>query len=150
MLGWVQDVLLQIDILQFLKFKQRYVKMGSFWSTIPIWSLNHKLTIRTTIKSIWLMQFWRIFVWKFSANHYQSIWQSLFLIKSNAFNIFFWTSTFRRIHLNYENCSLRNILFQMLKYSDYKSLIAKTFEGNIKNESCKWYLGNQEQKKQCF
>ena len=25
MLGWVQDVPLQIDILQFLKFKQRYV-----------------------------------------------------------------------------------------------------------------------------
>ena len=34
----------------------------------------------------------------------------------------------------------------MLKYSDYKSLIVKTFEGNTKNESCKWYLGNQEQK----
>ena len=27
MLGWVQDVLLQTDTLQFLKFKQRYVKM---------------------------------------------------------------------------------------------------------------------------
>ena len=27
MLDWVQDVLLQIDLLQFLKFKQRYVKM---------------------------------------------------------------------------------------------------------------------------
>ena len=26
MLGWVQDVLLQIDTLQFLKFKQRYVR----------------------------------------------------------------------------------------------------------------------------
>ena len=25
MLGWVQDVLLQINTLQFLKFKQRYV-----------------------------------------------------------------------------------------------------------------------------
>ena len=31
-------------------------------------------------------------------------------------------------------------------YSDYKSLIAKTFNGNIKNESCKCYLGNKEQK----
>ena len=28
MLGWVQDVPLQIDSLQFLNFKQRYVKMG--------------------------------------------------------------------------------------------------------------------------
>ena len=27
MLGWVQDVPLQIDTLQFLKFKQRYVNM---------------------------------------------------------------------------------------------------------------------------
>ena len=27
MLDWDQDVLLQIDLLQFLKFKQRYVKM---------------------------------------------------------------------------------------------------------------------------
>ena len=26
MLGWVQDVPLQIDTLQFLKFKRRYVK----------------------------------------------------------------------------------------------------------------------------
>ena len=35
----------------------------------------------------------------------------------------------------------------MLKqYSDYKSLIAKTFDGNVKNESCKCYLGNKEQK----
>ena len=35
----------------------------------------------------------------------------------------------------------------MLKqHSDYKNLIAKTFDGNIKNESCKCYLGNEEQK----
>ena len=27
MLGWVQDVPLQIDALKFFKFKQRYVKM---------------------------------------------------------------------------------------------------------------------------
>ena len=27
MLGWDQDVPLQIDLLLFLKFKQRYVKM---------------------------------------------------------------------------------------------------------------------------
>ena len=38
----------------------------------------------------------------------------------------------------------------MVKYSDYKSLIVKTFEGNIKNENCKWYLGNQEQKNDVF
>ena len=28
MLGWGQDVPLQIDTLQFIKFKQIYVKMG--------------------------------------------------------------------------------------------------------------------------
>ena len=28
MIGWVQDVPMQIDALQFFKFKQRYVKMG--------------------------------------------------------------------------------------------------------------------------
>ena len=28
MLGWFEDVLLQIDTLQLLKFKQRYEKMG--------------------------------------------------------------------------------------------------------------------------
>ena len=28
MLGWAQDVPQQIDTLQFLKFKQRYVKVG--------------------------------------------------------------------------------------------------------------------------
>ena len=54
-LGWVQDVPVQIDTLQFLKFKQRYVrlakmqrlkiaKMELFKSTISIWSLNHKAT----------------------------------------------------------------------------------------------------------
>ena len=40
-------------------------------------------------------------------------------------------NTFRWILLNYENCSFRNILFQTLKqYSDYKSFIAKPFDGN--------------------
>ena len=35
------------------------------------------------------------------------------------------------MRLNYENCSFKSILFQALKqYSDYKSLIAKTFNGN--------------------
>ena len=40
-------------------------------------------------------------------------------------------NTFRRMRLNYENCSLRSILFQTLKqHSDYKGLIAKTFDEN--------------------
>ena len=51
------------------------------------------------------------------------------------------------MRLNYENCYLRRILFQTLKQlSDYNSRIAWTFDGNIKNESCKWYLGTKEQK----
>ena len=39
--------------------------------------------------------------------------------------------TFRRMHLKYENFSLRRILFQTCKqHSDSKSLIEKTYDGN--------------------
>ena len=43
-------------------------------------------------------------------------------------------STFRRMRLKYEKYSLRSILFYALKkQSDYKSIIAKTFDGSTGN-----------------
>ena len=42
----------------------KLVKMESFESTISIWSLSYKPTIKTTIKSIGPVPSWRIFVRK--------------------------------------------------------------------------------------
>ena len=41
MLYWIQDVPLQIDTLQFLKFKQRYVKMKTSKDGISLMNYVH-------------------------------------------------------------------------------------------------------------
>ena len=60
-------------------------------------------------------------------------------------------NTFRRMHLNYQNCFLRCILFQALKYySDYKSLIAKTFDGNTLKMKAVSAIQVKNNKMHCF
>ena len=59
------------------------LKMKSFYLTISTWSLNHKPTIQTTIKSSCLVPFSRIFIPKiFCKLLSKYLWQTLFLGKS--------------------------------------------------------------------
>ena len=68
-----------------------FFSMESFQSTVSIWCLNHKPTIKTTIRSICLVLF-SIFVWKmFCRLLSKYLWQNLFLVKSYVFSILFWT-----------------------------------------------------------
>ena len=54
-------------------------------------SLSHNPTIETATKSICPVPFSRIFVWKiFCKLLSRYLWQSLFLVKSHVFSIFFW------------------------------------------------------------
>ena len=70
---------------------ERQVKMESFWSTISVWNLRHKPTIKTAIKGIHPVPFSRIFVGKIFCKLFSKYrWQSLFVVKSHAFSIFFW------------------------------------------------------------
>ena len=90
----------------------RQVKMESFKSTSTTIKTT---TIKTTIKSICPLPFSRIFLrnifCKFLSKY---LWQSLYLVKSHAFTIFFRKP--RRMRFYYENCSLRNILFYALRW----------------------------------
>ena len=82
----------------------------------------------------------------FSSNYYQSICGESIFIKFHAFGIFFWT------HLDGCVWSMRIYLWEA-SYFRYSNNIhtAKASRKNIwwnynKNESCKRYLSNKEQK----
>ena len=72
------------------------------------------------------------------------MWQSLFLVKSYAFNIFSWTPLDGCI------CIMKIVLWEASYFrrqnniETKKALLWKL--SDIKNESCKRYLGNKEQK----
>ena len=87
------DWYITVLIIQTKIYKHgRQVKMESFQSTIFIWSLSHRPTIKTTIKSISMVPILRIFVRKIFLNLLSKYrWHNLFLVKSHAFSIFFWT-----------------------------------------------------------
>ena len=105
---------------------RKLVKMESFKSTTPIWSLSHKPTIKITIKSICPVPIWRIFVWKIFCKLLSNcLWQSLFLVKSHAFSIFFCTPVDVKTTFKLQRSQWKNFWWK-----------------HMKNESCKWYLGN--------
>ena len=110
-----------------------------------------KLTITGTLKSICPVLFPGIFV---SGNFLQIIVKAsvmeFILSKISCFqHILINTSVMKR--LKYENYCLTGIVFQAFKqYSDYKSIIAKTFDGNklkIKSACLTLVIMN---KKHCF
>ena len=149
MLGWVQDIPLHIHTLQFLKFKQTYVKMedrykwNHFNQFIPFEVQAISQPLKTNQNNLFGAA---------TKNIYSEVFLQI-IIKTSVI------PSFRHIHLNnfqmdafaYENCSLRRILFQTLKqHSDYKSLIAKVFDGNplkMKATSVFQVINN---KRQCF
>ena len=124
MLGWGQEVPLQINTLQLLKFKRRYVKIKK---DLKIKVIRRPLKQLSKVSVRCLSQEYNF--GKFSANYYISTCSRVYFQFILVY--FFFLNTFRRMRLNYENYSFRSILFQTLKlHSDNKRLIAKTFDGN--------------------
>ena len=120
MLRWVQDVTLQIYTLWFLKFKRRYVskriqlKMNHFNQlfTFKVEVINRslkqlsKVSVRCRSQEYLSGKFLKIIVKGFVAGF---ICSKILCFQHILIN------TFRRMRLNYENCSLRCILFYTLK-----------------------------------
>ena len=101
------------------------------------------MTIKTTIKSICPLPFSRTF-WKVLCKLLSKyLWQSLFLVKSHAFSRFFWKPL--------DGCVwIIKIVFQKHLILDVKTTFrlqkphCKHFWWkDIKNESCKCYLGKK-------
>ena len=105
------------------------------------------MTIKTTIRNIYLVPLSRIFVLKiFCKLRSKCLWQGLFLIKSHLFSIFFSTP------LDGCVCIYWKLVFEGHPILDAKATFklqkphCKNFWWkHIKNESCKCYLGNKEQ-----
>ena len=107
----------------------RQVQMESFKSTMSLWSLSHKPTIKPTIQSISPVPFSRIFLWKIFYDLLSKyLWQSLFLVKSHAFSIFFWATM--------DEC----VCIMKIFFEKHRKLL------DIKNKGGKCYLGYKEQK----
>ena len=101
---------------------------------------------KTTIKCICPVPFSRFLFGNFLQIVIKASLAEFIFSKIPCFHHILLLNTLRLMWLNYENCSLRHILFynlaflsrrgqscllQTLKqHSDYKSLIAKTFDGN--------------------
>ena len=87
---------------------------------------------------------------KFSANQNQSICGRIFFSKIPCFQDIL-LNTFSSTCLNYENYSLRRILFQTLKqYLDYRSLIAETSDGNALKMKAVSVIQVMKNKERCF
>ena len=103
--------------------------------TISIWILSHNLTFKTTIKSICLVPFSRTFFLKiFCKLLSKYLWKSLFLVKSHALKIFLWTP---QDHV---------ILDVKTTFRLQKPHCENFWWKHIKNERCKCFVGNKEQK----
>ena len=63
----------------------------------------------------------------------------------------YFLNTLRLMRLNYENCSLEeNLILDVKQHSDYKSLIAKTFDGNTSKMKAGRVIQKIKSKNQCF
>ena len=83
----------------------------------------------------------RILVWKIFCKLFSKhLWQCLFLVKSHAFSILFWTPL--------DGCIFEEHLILKVKttFRLQKPRCEDFWWKHIKNESCKCYLGNKGQK----
>ena len=116
---------------------------------------KHQPIIKTTIKSIWPVAFARVSArksfYKLLSNH---LCRSIFLVMFYAFSIFFWTALDRCVWIMkiilWEPSYFRHSNNIQIVVSNCKSLIAKTFDGNVLiliAASPSYVIKN---KKQCF
>ena len=87
--------------------KESHFVLVFLFLSISIWSLSHKPTIKKNYQMYLSSAVLKLFVRKFYANYYQteSIFSKILCSQHILLN------SFRRMCLNYENCSLRRILF---------------------------------------
>ena len=109
---------------------------------------KHKPTIETTIKSVFAVSLSRIFVRKFFCKLLsKDLWQNLYLVKFHPSSIFFWTPLDKCVW-----SMINIILWDVWKFWTFKQLTLQNPHCKIfwwdynKNESCKPYLSNEEQK----
>ena len=113
----------------------RQVKMEALQSAISNGSLNHKPTIKITMESVQYYLFGNFLQMTIKV----SVSESEFLFSMTSSFHYFLLNKIRWLSLSYTSYF---ILFWTIRQ---KGLIAITFDGN-KNESCKCYLGNKEQR----
>ena len=110
---------------------------------ISSWSLSHKSSIKTTIKSICPVPFSRVFR-KISSK--LLLMHKFILSKIPCFHYImntFWTDAFELWKLFFE---AHLIIDAKTTFRIQKPHCVTFWWKHIKNESCKWYLDNKEQK----